>query len=65
MTAPSPGPVFSRSFLAYRRRDWAAGRALGPHLQLLSPATAGIETNFLGFPAHSAFLRFLLAALRE
>ena len=57
--------MFSRSFLAYRRRDWAAGRALGPHLQLLSPATAGIETNFLGFPAHSAFLRFLLAALRE
>ena len=57
--------MFSRSFLAYRRQDWAAGRALAPHLQLLSPATAGIETNFLGFPAHSAFLHFLLAALRE
>ena len=56
---------YTALFLAYRRHDWAAGRALGPHLQLLSPATAGIETNFLGFPAHSAFLHFLLSALRE
>ena len=60
------GPVFSRSFLSYRGSNWAQGKIKYQFLKKGSEmGTAGFDTHLMGAPRMSAFIEFVLLALRE